>query len=106
VWDPDRPTRLEVDASGYATGGVLLQKLEDDLWHPIAFRSQSMIEAERNYEIYDKKMLAIVRALEDWRHYLEGLPQIFDIILRSPKPRILAYSTEPHSPPSAMVPVS
>ena len=80
IWEPHRPTRLEIDASGYATGGVLLQKLEDDLWHPIAFRSQSMIEAERNYEIYDKKMLAIIRALEDWRHYLKGLPQSFDII--------------------------
>lgn len=80
VWEPGRPTRLEVDASGYATGGVLLQKLEDDLWHPIAFRSQSMVEAERNYEIYDKEMLAIIRALEDWRHYLEGLPRTFDII--------------------------
>jgi hypothetical protein len=80
VWEPNRPTRLEVDASGYATGGVLLQKLEDDLWHPIAFRSQSMVEAEQNYEIYDKEMLAIIRALEDWRHYLEGLPQTFNII--------------------------
>jgi hypothetical protein len=80
VWDPDRPTCLEVDMSGYATGGVLLQKLEDNLWHPIAFRSQLMIEAEWNYEIYDKEMLAIVCALEDWQHYLEGLPQTFDII--------------------------
>jgi hypothetical protein len=39
-----------------------------------------MIDAERNYEIYDKEMLAIIRTLEDWRHYLEGLPQPFDII--------------------------
>jgi hypothetical protein len=61
-------------------GGVLLQKLEDDLWHPIAFRSQSMVKAEQNYEIYDKEMLAIVRALKDWCHYLEGLLQSFDII--------------------------
>ena len=50
LWDPSRPTRLEVDASGYATGGVLLQKLEDELWHPVAFRSASMQPAERNYQ--------------------------------------------------------
>jgi hypothetical protein len=80
MWDPNRPTRLEVDASGFATGGVLLQHLNDNLWHPVTFRSESMVDAERNYEIYDKEMLAIIRALEDWRHYLEGLPEPFDII--------------------------
>ena len=80
MWDPNRPTRLEVDASGFATGGILLQRLDDDLWHPVAYRSQSMIDAKRNYEVYDKEMLAIVRTLKDWQHYLEGLPQPFDII--------------------------
>ena len=79
-WDPARPTRVEVDASGFATGGVLLQRLDDGLWHPVAFRSESMTDAERNYEIYDREMLAIVRALEDWRHYLEGLPEPFEIV--------------------------
>lgn len=38
------------------------------------------VDAERNYEIYNKEMLTIIHALEDWRHYLEGLPQPFDII--------------------------
>ena len=80
MWEPGRPTQIEVDASGYATSGVLLQQLDDQRWHPIAFRSESMVEAERNYEIYDKEMLAVVRALEDWRHYLEGLPQPFTIV--------------------------
>ncbi|PIL23032.1 hypothetical protein GSI_14339 [Ganoderma sinense ZZ0214-1] len=80
TWAPLRPTRIEVDASGFAMGGVLLQKLEDGLWHPVAYRSQSMVEAERNYEIYDREMLGIIRALEDWRHYLEGLPEPFNII--------------------------
>jgi len=27
---------------------------------------------ERNYEIHDKEMLAIIRTLEEWRHFLEG----------------------------------
>uniref|UniRef100_A0A0W0F4X9 Putative reverse transcriptase-rnase h-integrase n=1 Tax=Moniliophthora roreri TaxID=221103 RepID=A0A0W0F4X9_MONRR len=34
MWDPAWPTQLEVDASSYATGGVILQQLEDRLWHP------------------------------------------------------------------------
>ena len=80
MWDPNRPTRLEVDAFSYATGGVLLQWLDNDLWHPFAYRSQSRADAECNYEIYDKEMLTIIRALKDWQHYLEGLPQSFTII--------------------------
>uniref|UniRef100_A0A0W0GF46 Reverse transcriptase-rnase h-integrase n=1 Tax=Moniliophthora roreri TaxID=221103 RepID=A0A0W0GF46_MONRR len=65
------PRNLQVDASGYATGGVILQQLEDGLWHPVAYRSESMAPAEWNYKIYDQEMLAIIWALEDWRHYLE-----------------------------------
>lgn len=80
LWDPSRPTRIEVDASGFATGGVFLQKLDDNLWHPVAFRSASMQPAERNYEIYDREMLAIIEALKDWRHFLEGLPHPFEIV--------------------------
>ena len=65
LWDPQRLMRIEVDASGFATGGALMQKLEDGLWHPVAFRSSSMQPAERNYEIYDREILAIVEALKD-----------------------------------------
>jgi hypothetical protein len=80
IWTPERLTQIEVDASGFATGGVIYQKCEDTYWHPIAYRSQSMNEAERNYEIYDREMLAITKALKNWRMYLEGLPQPFEII--------------------------
>ncbi|PIL30448.1 hypothetical protein GSI_07147 [Ganoderma sinense ZZ0214-1] len=40
-----------------------------------------MSDAEHNYEIYDKEMLAIICALQAWRHYLEGLPSVFEIQL-------------------------
>ena len=79
MWSAERETRLEVDASGYATGGVISQKGEDGLWHPIAYRSASMTEAERNYEIYDREMLAFCEALKDWRHFLEGLDSPFEV---------------------------
>jgi hypothetical protein len=72
-------TRVETDASSYATGAVLLQKTSDQSWQPIAFLSQSMNQAERNYDIWDKEMLAIIRALDSWRHYLIGLPEPFEI---------------------------
>ena len=38
-----------------------------------------MQEAERNYQIYDQELLAIIEALKEWRHYLEGLPVPFEI---------------------------
>ena len=80
LWNPNYPTRLEVDASGFATGGTLLQQQPDGLWHPVAFRSASMDPAERNYKIYDREMLAIIEALKDWRNFLEGLPDPFEIL--------------------------
>jgi len=38
----------------------------------VAFYSKSLSLVERNYEIHDKEMLAIICALEEWRHFLEG----------------------------------
>ena len=73
VYDPNLPTRVEVDASGFATGGILSQKYPDGLWHPVAYCSGSMSKEERNYEIYDREMLGLICALEDWRHFLEGI---------------------------------
>jgi hypothetical protein len=69
-----------VDASGFATGGTLSQLQEDGLWHPVAFRLASMDPVERNYEIYDWEMLAIIEALKDWHNFLEGTPEPFEII--------------------------
>ena len=39
-----------------------------------------MQPAERNYEIHDREMLAIIEALQEWRHFLEGAPNPFTIL--------------------------
>ena len=57
--------KIKVDALDYATGGVISMECEDGLWKPIAFLSKSLNETKRNYEIYDKEMLAIIRKLEN-----------------------------------------
>ena len=62
--DIDKKMRMEVDVSDYATGGVLSMECKDELWRPVAFLSKSLNETERNYEIHDKEMLAIIRGLE------------------------------------------
>ena len=62
--DLDKEFRIEVDASNYATGGVLSIKCSNKLWRLVAFISKSQSNTERNYKIYDKEMLVVVRCLE------------------------------------------
>ena len=40
--------------------------------HPCAYLSQMFSPAERNYDIYDRELLAVIHALKHWRHYLQG----------------------------------
>ena len=77
--DLNKEMRVEADASDFVTGGVLSIKCKDKRWRPVAYISKSLNEAERNYEIHDKEMLAIIQCLEAWRHFLEGAKDRFKI---------------------------
>ena len=77
--DLDKKFRVEADASNYATGEVLSMKCSNELWRPVAFISKSLSNTERNYKIHDKEILAVVRCLEVWRHFLEGTTIKFEI---------------------------
>ena len=71
--DSTKPFHIEADSSDFATGAVLSQvSSEDEKWHPVVFFSKSLSPVERNYEIHDKEMLAIIRSLQEWRHFVEG----------------------------------
>lgn len=76
--DMTQELRIECDASDYATGAVLSMKVEDK-WHPCAYLSKGLNDVECNYNIHDKEMLGIIRALEAWQHYLEGCKLKFEI---------------------------
>ena len=65
VLDLDKKMRMEVDASDYAMGEVLSIECEDGRWRPVAYLSKSLNEMERNYKIYNKEILAVVRGLEN-----------------------------------------
>ena len=71
---------VEADSLGYATGAVLSQMHDDNKWHPVAYISKSLSPAERNYDIYDKEMLAVMCVLEQWHHYLEGAKHLVQIL--------------------------
>jgi len=68
---PELDTVVETDASDYVLGCILSQ-FHGKRLHPVAFHSQKLSLAERNYDIRDKELLAILVALMEWQHYLEG----------------------------------
>jgi len=70
---------MEVDASDYAMGGVLFMEYKDRKWRLVVFLSKSLTKTDKNYEIYDKEMLAVIRRLENWRHLLEGTKYKFEV---------------------------
>ena len=69
-----KPFYVKSDASKWATGAVLRQTDNNGDLKPCGYISHSFTTAERNYDIYDRELLGIIRALETWRHFLEGSP--------------------------------
>ena len=60
------------DASLIAAGAVLLQNDANGDRLPCAYFSKTFAPAQRNYDIYDRELLAVILALEEWRQYLQG----------------------------------
>ena len=77
--DLDKKMRIEIDASDYATGRVLLIECVDRKQRPIAYLSKSLNETERNHKIHSKEMLVVIRVLEAWRHLLEDTKFKFEV---------------------------
>ena len=59
-YNPDLKSILETDASNRVVVGVLLQLYLDGKWYPMAFFLKIMALAKCNYEVHNKKMLAII----------------------------------------------
>ena len=57
-------TIVETDSSNYISNRVFSQLCDDRLLYPVAFFSKNFNPTECNYEIYDKKLLAIIRCFE------------------------------------------
>ena len=63
--DHNKPFQIKCDASKYASGAVLTQLDTNGDRHPCAFILKTFSPTERNYEIYDQELLAIIQALEE-----------------------------------------
>ena len=70
--DSSKPFVLEMDASLFASRAILQQQDNNGNWHPCAYLSKSFNDMECNYNIWDRELLAVIRALTEWRHYLQG----------------------------------
>jgi hypothetical protein len=68
------PTQLETDASDVAYGGCISQLHPDGHWRPILFFHHKFKEHEKNWDIHDKELYAIVYAFDRFRHYLACRP--------------------------------
>jgi len=67
----DREPVVETDASDFAIGCILSQ-FKNKRLHPVVFHSRKLNPAERNYEIHDKELLAILEAFKEQNHYPVG----------------------------------
>jgi len=71
---------VETDASNDTVVGVLSQHDKKGVLYPVTFFSTKMSPAERNYDIYDKELLLIIRAFKDWRAELEGIEEPVQVL--------------------------
>lgn len=73
LYNPTAKTELHTDASSVGFGAILLQRQEDNNFTPIGYFSKATTEIEKRYHIYELETLAIVRALERFHVYLQGI---------------------------------
>ena len=71
---------METDASDYVFAAVFSQPDHEGTLKPVAFMSCQHLLAECNYEIYDKELMAIVKAFEEWQSELKGSPEPINVI--------------------------
>ena len=65
--DPDKPLKLETDASDNAISAVISQSGK-----PVCFASRVLRDHERNYPIFEKEALAVIFATQKFRKFLLG----------------------------------
>jgi len=64
---------VKTDTLDHALAAILSTKVNGNVY-PIAFHSRAFSATKVNYDIHDKKLLAIFKAFRKWQHYLEGTP--------------------------------
>ena len=79
--DTTKPFFVMTDTSLTTSGRILMQKDSNRDLHPCAYHSATFSPAERNYDIYDRELLAIIQALKEWQHYLTRTKHLVTVIM-------------------------
>jgi hypothetical protein len=81
-WQLDDESMMKIDAFDFVIADIFSQLVKiDDQWRSIVFYFKKMIFAERNYEVNDQKMLIIVKICKKWRHYIENVKYLIQMII-------------------------
>ncbi len=72
---------LKINASNYVKDEILSQYNDEKVFHSMIFYSKSMIFAEINYHIYDKKLLIIIQCFEHWRLELKCIELLIQMFI-------------------------
>ncbi len=80
-FDLKRQAILKIDASNYVKDEILSQYDDEKVLHSMIFYSKSMILAEMNYHIYDKKLLVIIQCFEYWRLKLKCIELLIQMFI-------------------------
>jgi hypothetical protein len=63
-FDSDRKILVETNVSNYVSTKILSQKVDAEILYLVIFFSKKHSSAKYNYEIYDKKLMTIIRCFE------------------------------------------
>ena len=74
LYDPNKETKINADASSYGIRGVVLQKQENDEWKPVSYISRALTDTESRYSQIEKECLAFTWACERSSDYILGKP--------------------------------
>ncbi|CAB3997437.1 Hypothetical predicted protein, partial [Paramuricea clavata] len=72
LYDPNKETKINADASSYGIGGVVLQKQENNEWKPVSYISRALTDTESRYSQIEKECLAFTWACERSSDYILG----------------------------------
>lgn len=99
TFDPNKTTIVRSDTSKFGIGAVFEEK-QNSSFHPIAYSSRTLNNAEQIYTAHERELLAVVDIFRKWRVYLHGTtftshtnyyPQKYLELQKTPSPRRVCW---------------